>query len=306
MSEARGIARANSGVCTTADLQAAGLSPRNIATAVAHGELERLRRGVFADPGIPGAVKRAVRVGGRLPCVSAARLHGLRILRDPTALHVSVPSHATRLREPDDRTRMLRPADPSGGVRLHWTRTLDRGSIVPLEECLVQMLDCLPELDALCALDAARERVEWRPERPQLLDDDAFARMTSQLRPSIRRVAERSIAESQAVGETVARERMRAAGIVARPQVRLPGGYWADLLIGERLIFEVDGEGPHSAPGAFDRDRARIGWLTAVGYEYLSYSHHQVLSDWESIEAVLRMLLRRDAHRWGARQLRPL
>jgi very-short-patch-repair endonuclease len=82
--------------------------------------------------------------------------------------------------------------------------------------------------------------------------------------------------------------------------VRLHGGYWADLLIGERLVFDVDGAGPHTAPGSFDRDRARIGWLRAVGYSYLSYSHTQVLEDWASIETVIRLLMRRREHRWGA------
>ncbi|WP_251039132.1 DUF559 domain-containing protein [Agromyces sp. ISL-38] len=137
------------------------------------------------------------------------------------------------------------------------------------------------------------------PERPQLLDDAAFARLLEGVTPSLRLIARRSITGSQAVGETVARERFRAAGVPLRAQVPMPGGYWADLLIGERLIFDVDGEKPHTAPGAFDRDRARIGWLKAVGYAHISYSHRQVLGDWESIDHAVRMLMRRGVHLWG-------
>jgi len=264
-----------------------------------------MRRGVFVDPGMPRDMKRAVRVGGRLACVSAAPLHGLRILSPPSDLHVEVDHHATRLRSADDRRRRLRPRESSQGVRLHWTPDAGTGAIVPLEVCLRQMLGCLPELDAICAIDAARERVEWMPDHRAMLDEFAFERFSAALPVNLRRIAERSITGSQAIGETVARERLRVAGIPARAQVPLPGGYWADLLIGERLIFDVDGEGPHSLPGAFDRDRSRIGWLTAIGYEYVSYSHDQVLTDWDSIEAVLRMLIRRRAHLWDGLAVTP-
>jgi very-short-patch-repair endonuclease len=299
MSDVLRVVGAKRGVCTAADLREAGLSRRAIAVAVERGMVERLRRGVFADPGLPEPLKRAVRVGGRLACVSAARLHGLRVLNHPDVLHVGVDPRATRLRHPDDATRRLRPGQDPAGVRLHWTSTAGDGPLASLEECLLQLIACLPELDALCTLDSAREHVDWLPERAPLLDDAAFGRLLERATPTARRIALRSVTGSQAVGETVARERLRAAEIPVRPQVRLPGGYWADLLIGERLVFDIDGEGPHTAPGAFDRDRARIGWLKAIGYSYLSYSHTQVLQEWASIETVIRMLMRRGEHRWA-------
>ena len=301
----RSVVRAGHGVCTAADLREAGLTRRAVEAAVASGVIERVRRGVFVDPGMPLDMKRAVRIGGRLACVSAAALHGLRVLTPPSHLHVEVDHHATRLRHADDASRVLRAGD-AHGVRRHWSRETGAGAIVPLEACLRQLLACVPELDAICALDAARERVEWRADRPALLGESAFGRFRASLSPHLRRIAERSITGSQAIGETVARERLRAAGIPAQAQVRLPGGYWADLLIGERLIFEVDGEIPHSLPGAFDRDRSRIAWLVAIGYEYISFSHRQVLTDWDSIEAALRMLLRRGSHRWEGGAVRPV
>lgn len=174
-----------------------------------------------------------------------------------------------------------------------------RGGIVSVDGCLAHMLGCLPAIDALCALDSARERVPWRHEQQQLLDDAGFARLLARLPTTTRAIAARSEEGSQAVAETVARERFRAAGIPVGAQVRLPGGFFADLLIGERLVFEADGEGPHSAPGAFDRDRARAGWLKAIGYTHVSFSHHQVLHEWDMVLDVVRMLMRRDLHEWG-------
>ncbi|WP_169514008.1 type IV toxin-antitoxin system AbiEi family antitoxin domain-containing protein [Agromyces subbeticus] len=295
MTDARTVVRAHGGVCTTAQLLASGISRRSITAAVDHGGIECPRRGVFVERDAPPAAKRAVRVGGRLACVSAARLHGLRVLNEPGELHVHVGAHATRLRDPDARFTPLHSGDTR--VRLHWERLGPAsGLMVPLEACLAEMLACTPEIDALVALDSARERVEWRPERPQLLDDHAFDRLLDRLPASLQRVAERSCTSSQAVAETVARERFRVGGIPAKPQAALPGGFWADFLIGERLIFEVDGEGPHTAPGAFDRDRGRWAWVKAIGYAHVSFSHRQVLHDWESVESVVRMLMARGAH----------
>jgi very-short-patch-repair endonuclease len=289
MADARTLVRAAGGVCTTADLLAAGQHRGAITTALERGEIV--------------LVKRAVRVGGRLACISAARLHGLRVLTDPAALHVHVGPQATRLRLTEP-SAPRRAAEPDGLVRLHWERhPPSRGGIVSLEQCLAEMLACVPSLDALCALDSARELVQWRHERPQLLDDLGFARLVDRLPGPLRQIALRSSPTSQAIAETVARERFRVAGIPVTPQAALPGGYWADFLIGERLVFEVDGEGPHSQPGAFDRDRNRWAWLKAIGYNHVSFSHRQVLHQWESVESTVRMLMARGAHlaEWAVR-----
>ncbi|MEF3403651.1 endonuclease domain-containing protein [Agromyces sp. CCNWLW203] len=132
-----------------------------------------------------------------------------------------------------------------------------------------------------------------------MLDDTAFEQLLERLPATTRAIAVRSDAGSQSIAETVAREGLRAAGIQVRTQVPLPGGFFADLLIGDRFVFEADGEGPHTAPGAFDRDRARAGWLKAIGYTYVSFSHSQILHEWDMVLDVVRMLMRRGLHEWG-------
>lgn len=285
------------GIHTIAELRRDGRDSRAIAADVARGRLERVRRGVYADAGVAPDLVRAARVGGRLTCVSAARLHGLRLLDSPARLHIAVGSNAARLRHPD--TGMVTPA-ANLPVRLHWTPDEDgRVGMVPIDRCLEHLLRCLPAESALCALDSARELVEWRTDRPQLLDDRGFAALLDRLPLALRGIAVRSSTASQAIGETLARDRFRAAGYPIREQVRLPGGFWADLLIGDRLVFEVDGEGPHGAPGAFDRDRARWGWIKGVGYLHVSYSHRQILEHWDEVAAVVQMLVRRGEHLWS-------
>lgn len=297
MSELRRLIGSTGGICSTADLAQAGFTERGIAVAVNRGEIERLHRGVYCDPRIATELKQAARVGGRLTCVSAAHLHGLRVLGTPPKLHVEVASNAARLRHPGT----ARPLTlPSPDVRVHWEPDAQaEGAMVSLSRCLEHVMGCLPPVEALCVLDSARERVPWRPERPQLLEETAFQALLARLSVSARRVAERSITGSQSVGETVARERLTAAGVPVRAQMPLIGGHFADILIGDRLVFEVDGEGPHTEPGAFDRDRARWAWLKAVGYAHLSFSHRQVIERWDEVFDAVRMHLRRGDHLWS-------
>ncbi len=54
-------------------------------------------------------------------------------------------------------------------------------------------------------------------------------------------------------------------------------GIRVDLMIGERLIVEVDGREHHSDPVAFERDRVRDARLSALGYRVLRFSCNQVM-----------------------------
>jgi very-short-patch-repair endonuclease len=300
MRSAIGVVREQGGTCRTRDLRAAGLEARSIASAVASGRIERARIGHFVAPDLPDTVKRAIRVGGRLTCVSAAQAMGLRVLSEPTCLHVEVAEHDSRFRRPGDPTTRLRPKlqrlTEHRQVHFHWrgVRHSD-GVMPPLLDVLVAVIGCLPALDALCIVDSARERMPtaWMPPA---LNDAEFTQMLDRLPPDQRALALRSSSLSQAVGETIARERFRQAGIHAQPQVELPGGFRADLLIGDRLIFECEGLDAHSSPDAFHADRERMAWLRACGYLVLNFSHTQIVEDWPSVLSTVLLVMRRGAH----------
>ncbi len=164
-----------------------------------------------------------------------------------------------------------------------------------LLDVLAEMLGCVPALDAFCILDAARECVPWEWAQP-MLDDHDYGRLLERLSTDRREVALRSSSLSQAIGETVARERFREAGIFATPQVALPGGFFADLLIGDRLIFECEGADGHSTVEAFDDDRERFAWLRGCGYVVLNFSHKQIIEDWPSVLSTVLMVMRRGEH----------
>ncbi|WP_170297081.1 endonuclease domain-containing protein [Agromyces salentinus] len=292
MEPAIDVVRRLGGVCRTRDLREVGHYPRSIASAVASGAIERARIGHFVDPALHEQTKRAIRVGGRVACASAAIVHGLRVLEHPSALHVCVAPHDSRFRRARDGCGRVRPGR-APWLTLHWSEIGAAGPpLPPVATVLEQVLECLPPLDALCILDSAREAVPWANTRPRL-DDIEFDVLLSRLSRRGFAIAARSSSMSQAVGETVARERLRLAGIIATPQAALPGGFFADLLIGERLVIECEGYAAHGDEDAFERDRQRKAFLRACGYVVLDFSHRQIVHDWPSVLGTIRSVLRR-------------
>jgi hypothetical protein len=105
------------GIARTSELLALGYDRRRIEMAVAYGRMIRVRRGWYAERGLPGDVIDAIRIGGRLACVSALAHHG--ILADAGGpLHLEVPSNASRLRT------------AGREVVLHWTGAASEGTRV--------------------------------------------------------------------------------------------------------------------------------------------------------------------------------
>ncbi|MCP2371208.1 very-short-patch-repair endonuclease [Agromyces terreus] len=228
--------------------------------------------------------------------MSAATAHGLRVLDPPSALHVSVGAHDSRFRRASDGRGRIRPS-LAASIALHWDERGPAGdALPPIATVLEQVIDCLPPVAALCVIDSARESLPWS-EVPPRLDDASFDAMLGRLSRRGFAIASRSSTLSQAVGETIARERLRQAGIAAKPQAALPGGYFADLLIGERLVVECEGYSAHGDEQSFERDRERKAFLRACGYLVLDFSHRQIVADWPSVLSTIHLVMRRGQHR---------
>ncbi|HEY8589873.1 MAG TPA: hypothetical protein VIL55_10010 [Naasia sp.] len=94
--------------------------------------------------------------------------------------------------------------------------------------------------------------------------------------------------------ETIARVRLADAGIVAEPQVVVPGIGRVDLLIDGWLAIEVDGRETHAQQAAFTSDRRRTALLLQRGIDVLHFSYSQVIYEWPLVlGTVLSMLPRR-------------
>ena len=92
--------------------------------AVKYGSVLRARRGVYCDPELSAAARLALRVGGRLACVSALAHHGH--CDNPDLVHIVVPANASRLRMPES------------GVVIHWSRRALEGDRIAVSESVAR------------------------------------------------------------------------------------------------------------------------------------------------------------------------
>lgn len=282
------------GVASTAALAEHGLTARRIDRGVQTGDLLRLRQGWVALPSAPNPVVRAVRVGGRLSCVSA--LHPRKIwCRESRGLHVRVGRYSQHLSAPHDR-RVPLGAPARFGVTVH--RTITPGlaehpfAIDPVPHALMHAVKCQPPADAIATLDSAlnRKLITWG-ETEELL---------SFLPQRYRRYLQLVDGKSQSGLETKARLACRRHRIPFRTQVSIDGVGYVDILIGERLVLELDGYEFHSSKADFEEDRRRDAELARQCFRVQRASHDQVMYRWDEVFTVVRQLVARGEHRWSA------
>lgn len=287
------LAARRGGVLPARAFQRAGVSEADLATAVRHGTLMRVRRGWYATADAARDVVRAVRVGGTLTAASSCRLHGLWLLDDPL-LHVRVPATASRLRSPDDACDSLdreahavcvhyRPVRPADGP-------VDRPARDGLASSIAEMFRCAGTVPAMVALESALNR--------KLLSFQSLE-LIRELTPAwAGRALNLASAESDSGLETIARLLLHRLRTRVRTQVSIPGVRRVDLLVGDRLILELDGRTFHSG-GDFERDRAQDLELVLRGYVVVRISYRMVTSDWDRTHRAVAELVRRGLHRWG-------
>lgn len=281
--DASAVVRANGGVARTRDFLRAGLTARQLGWARRSGLIERVRIGWYVDPALDGGAKAALRVGGRLTCVSACEFWGAGRLRSGS-LHVEVEAHDSRFRLPEDhgeRLDLTRRRD----VVLHWVPTRGTGTTASPVDAMLAAMQCLPKLELICVLDSMLH------VRPQLR-----AELERRIPPHRRGLLAMVEPRTESVPESVFRIRLLAAGIACQVQAALPYGLRADFLLGDRLVVEIDGSEYHSGHTEFVRDRERDALLTALGYQVLHFTYRQVVDRWEEVIFVLRAVIRRGDH----------
>ncbi|MCS5719430.1 endonuclease domain-containing protein [Herbiconiux sp. CPCC 205763] len=279
------------GVASTGELAARGFSLRAIDASVAAGAVRRVRRGWVALPGAPPEVVRSVAARGTLSCVSVLRARDVWTADTPESrlLHVRVP-----------RFDKIAPSAAADGLHIHrsWptsTPTPARGGVDSIEWALLHATMCQPRLDAIASLESALHlRVIRQPRVLELLD--TLPRRYSEFA--------QVLAPAESGVETHTRLGLRAAGIRCRSQVSVSGVGDVDLVVGDRLVIEVDGRRWHSDKKSFREDKRRDLALVSMGYLVIRLSYEQVMFQWERVLAVIRDLMRRGEHRWAARHRR--
>lgn len=255
--------RNNHRVVETAELTAAGASWRVLKGAVDNGDLVRARRGHYMLGSADRHSLEAVRVGGRLACISAAADAGV-FAFDNTFSHIHLDATASRLRTPQDRRQRL-TARNREGVELHWDRLLQpRGGsdvAVGLVDALVQIFRCQEPNFAVASLDNALHQ--------GLIPAGSVHTIFGALPDSLQYLRPLIDPRSEAGQETVLRLIVRAAGLECEIQVTIDGVGRVDMLVEGCVVVEADSRRFHEGWPAQARDRGRDRDLAVR--EYMSY-----------------------------------
>jgi len=124
------------GVVRTRELHALGLRDQDIRIAVGYGNLRRIRNGRYALPATDDRLLEAVRLGGRLACVSALAFHD--DTSAPAVVHIEIPANVP-----------APAAARSAGARIHWTRHPSAGGVALVDRAAaaIQAAACRASLE---------------------------------------------------------------------------------------------------------------------------------------------------------------
>lgn len=256
-------------VLTRAELFALGMTPRAITAAVAAGDLIRARRDNYLAADAPRALVEAVRVGGRLGCLSLLALLDVFVYETP-ALHVHMERGDSRMRAPQHRgalpSRRLRD-----GVVLHWQRFVaepTRGC-VDIVDALIQSVRCQQPRHAIATLDSALNK--HLIELGQI--GEVFAALPARY-GVLRGLLD---ARAQSGTETLVRLMLRRIGCDVELQVNFAGVGTVDLVVDGWLVIECDSNAFHSSWQQQLKDRRRDLALARQGYCVLRIAAEDIL-----------------------------
>jgi very-short-patch-repair endonuclease len=268
------------------DLLQHGLTGAQITVLVRSNRLLRVRRDHYAAPETDRHTVEAVRVGGRLACVSAARELGI-FAFETRFTHLHVARDASRLRGARSRSDRLN-AVPRLGVQLHWWPLIapDDGTefCVGARDALAQIVQCQPRHFAVAALDTALH--EGCVLASQL--DEIFANV-----PAKQRLLRGQIdARADAGQESVLRRIILEAGMRCDIQVAIGGVGRVDLLVEGCVVVEADSNAHHKSWEQHIRDRTRDRILARQGYPSLRVLYQDIMFDPNGVISAIRELVR--------------
>ena len=278
------------GIARTYELLRDGHTSHQLTAAVRRGEVIRVRQGHYACPELTEPETRAVRVGGRLTGLSAARHHGLWTPRD-TSLEVSVAPDARALRSPTDKsTRLSTLQNPD--ITVHWTDHSAPGtrSAVGVLGCLIDVAKNQPAWVALAVIESALHLRRVSPA--------AWRRAVRVLPRHLDALLSAASALSGSGGESLAKYQFITTGIHFAQQVSIDGVGRVDFVVGDRLVVEIDGAEFHTTREAFEEDRRRDAALRTAGYRVLRFSYAQVSARWNEVEGAVAAAIGEGDHCW--------
>lgn len=261
-------------VLTRSDLASRRFTGRMIAEAVARGELVHVRRDRYALPSTHPDIVTAVRVGGRVSCLSLLALLGIFVFRC-RELHVLVTPGSSRLRVPKEKK-----------VVLHWkvlTSVRESLHAAPLIDAVAHSVLCQAPREALATLDSVLHH--------GILTRDELATMFMSL-PSRFHPLLALVDPSAGSGpETFMRLLLRTMGVAYETQVYLDGVGYVDFVVDGWLIIECDSKEFHEGWEKQVQDRERDIAAARLGFVTVRPLAKDILGDQASVRQSLEQII---------------
>lgn len=272
-------------VWTRSSLIRAGMTSRDITAAVRSGAIIRARQDRYLRADAPGSLVEAVRVGGRLGCVSLLAVLGVFVF-DSSILHVHMTRGASRMRSASAPRQRLDARNQRRTTRLHWHALRDTPSAgcVSVIDALIHAVRCQSPRHAIATLDSAIHHGLIGIERlPEVFA--ALPRRFQVLRGFLD-------ARAQSGPETLVRLIALSLGFRVDLQVEFDGVGFVDLVLDGWLVVECDSREFHSSWEQQLKDYRRDKALAQRGYCVLRLTAADILYQPEAVLASLRGLLR--------------
>ncbi|GAB3300761.1 DUF559 domain-containing protein [Epidermidibacterium keratini] len=240
------------------------------------GRLDRVCHGWYASPGAFPPARLAVAAGGALSCVSALATEGIWV-PDTREIHIRVNGHTRR----NPRTSCLKECANPGRV-LPTPRSVD-----PLGTALATAAGCVTDEELVAICDSLLYRKKC--------DRDDLEHWLKDCRRSVRELIDWTDGRAESGTESLARFRLARRGFKVRPQVGISGVGHVDLLIGRRLVIEVDSVSYHTDVPAYNEDRRRDLILAGLGFIVVRLTYEHVMYGWDTVlPNILAITQRRD------------
>ena len=235
-------------------------------------------------PDAPDALVRAVRVGGRLTCLSLLQLLGVFVLTN-SKLHVHLTAQASRLRSPHNRRKRL-DRRRRHGTRLHWTALPERPgaeTCVSIVVALAHAVFCQAPGAAVASIDSALNK--------GLIALDQVTEIFDLLPPKYGVLRGLIDGRAQSGPETLVRVMVRKLGSTAELQVEFDGVGFVDLVVDGWLVIECDSKAHHSSWEQQLKDYRRDLKLAQLGYVVLRLAAEDIMYDPDAVFLAVRGVL---------------
>ncbi len=266
------------GVARTRELEDAGIKRARITAALNSGACIRPRHGWIARRDADPLLIAAARDGFVLTCVTQAARFGLWV-HDQTAERIHVAPRTNRAEHTHPR------------ATVHWAEPLVRrhphALVDSVQNVLAHAAECVPFEHAIAMWDSALNQ--------RFVTLDGLARLPLSRRA--RRVLAQTNPFADSGLESYVRQRLRWMRIPLRFQIFIHG-HRVDLLIGDRLVLQIDG-GTHVGAQR-EEDIRHDAELRLLGYTVFRFGYAQVMHRWHEVQDLIMRAVAQGLHRVAA------